>query len=326
MTERPSRGTAWTLAIVACGVVGTVAVGVTMSLTRGTSTSGIRIAETATEDYGRRLLLQTSLLIGPDNPDPARRFSGSRLNCSSCHLSAGADPGMLSLVQTDERYPRPSGRDGNVGDLFQRIDGCMTRSMNGRTMPRDSVEMVAMVAYIQSLGQRFNASSASVRKATEPPAFATPDRAADPEAGGEVFRARCALCHGADGLGLFASTKKEHGYVFPPLWGPDSFNNGAGMGRVLTAARFIKARMPLGQPDLTDDEAFDVAAYINVQPRPAMANLDRDYPDRSTKPADNPYGPYVDPFPIEQHTLGPFQPIEAFYKQQQKKAAAQAAR
>ena len=68
--------------------------------------------------------------------------------------------------------------------------------------------------------------------------------------------------------------------MFPPLWGPDSFNDGAGMHRVLTAARFIKARMPLGDADLTSDEAFDVAAYMNAQPRPEMANLDRDYPDR----------------------------------------------
>lgn len=325
MTDRPSRKTAWILAIVACGVVGSVAVGVTMSVARGTPAEE-STADVATEDYGRRLLMQTSLLLGPDNPDPARRFSGSRLNCSSCHLGAGADPGMLSLVLTDERYPRPSGRDGNVGDLFQRIDGCMTRSMNGRAMPRDSVEMVAMVTYIKSLGQRFNASGASLRTVTEPAAFVTPERAASADAGGRVFRERCAVCHGADGLGLRATTSAQHGYVFPPLWGPDSFNDGAGMGRVLTAARFIKARMPHGQPDLTDDEAFDVAAYINVQPRPAMANLDRDYPDRLTKPADNPYGPYVDPFPAEQHKLGPFQPIEAFYKAQQKKAAAQAAR
>ena len=81
---------------------------------------------------------------------------------------------------------------------------------------------------------------------------------------------------------------RADGYVFPPLWGADSFNDGAGMHRLLTAARFIKAKMPLGQPDLTDDQAFDVAAFINSKPRPQMANLDRDYPDRVTKPVDGP--------------------------------------
>jgi len=134
------------------------------------------------------------------------------------------------------------------------------------------------------------------------------------QAGKAVFDNRCAICHRADGGGLPATPSRIDGYVFPPLWGPDSFNNGAGMNRVLTAARFIKAKMPLGEADLTDDQAFDVAAYINSQPRPQMADLEKDYPDRSTKPIDGTYGPFADPFPIEQHRFGPFPPIEQHYK------------
>ena len=186
--------------------------------------------------------------------------------------------------------------------------------MNGRELPEDGPEMAAMVGYIRALSDRHAVTGAAARAAHEPPVFKTPDRAADPEAGRLVFASRCAICHGADGQGLVLSPRPADGYLYPPLWGPDSFNDGAGMHRVLTAARFVKARMPLGQPDLTDDQAFDVAAFINVQPRPAMPNLDRDYPDRTTKPVDAPYGPYADPFPIEQHRLGPFAPIEAFYK------------
>jgi len=105
-----------------------------------------------------------------------------------------------------------------------------------------------------------------------------------------------------------------HGFVFPPLWGPNGFNDGAGMHRALTAAKFVKARMPLGNADLNDDDAFDVAAYLNSQPRPHRGGLERDYPDRAKKPVDTPYGPYADPFPQEQHAFGPFVPIEAFYK------------
>ena len=122
------------------------------------------------------------------------------------------------------------------------------------------------------------------------------------------------LCHGEDGAGLLAAEDRSKGYLFPPVWGPDSFNNGAGMHRVLTAARFIKARMPLGEPDLTDDQAFDVAAYINDQPRPQMPNLEKDYPDLSLKRIDSPYGPFADDFPIEQHRFGPFAPIQAYYE------------
>jgi thiosulfate dehydrogenase len=200
-------------------------------------------------------------------------------------------------------------------DLRDRINGCMQRSMNGRPLPRDSIEMMAMEAYILDLGQQYSAMGESRRMPDEQPAFAEPDRAASPEAGQLVYESRCVVCHGANGQGLMATRDPADGYVFPPLWGEDSFNNGAGMHRVLTAARFIKARMPLGEADLTDDEAYDVAAYINSHPRPEMSNLEQDYPDRTKKPVDSPYPPYADPFPREQHRLGPFAPIREYYEQ-----------
>src|SRR6185436_13184905 len=311
----------WASAIVAGCLAGGVVVSVTLTVARGSVTDGRDGTVAVTEEYGRRLLVQTAQLMGPDQPDAGKRLMNSRLACSSCHLGAGTEPGMLSLLQAAEKYPRFSGRDGGERDLIERINGCMERSMNGSVLPRDSVEMLAMATYIRSLGDRYAAMGAAQRAAVEPAAFATPDRAASLEAGGTVFRTRCAVCHGIDGLGLVAAPDKSRGYLFPPLWGPDSFNDGAGMHRVVTAARFIKARMPLGKPDLTDAEAFDVAAYVNAQPRPEMASLDRDYPDRTTKPVDAPYGPFADPFSAEQHKFGPFQPIEAFYKQKAKQSA-----
>jgi thiosulfate dehydrogenase len=174
--------------------------------------------------------------------------------------------------------------------------------------------MIAMESYILGLADQYAATAESRRAPQEPPGFDEPDRAADVEAGRRVFEDRCLLCHGGDGAGLRATADPRDGYVFPPLWGPDSFNDGAGMHRVLTAARFIKARMPFGLPDLTDEQAYDVAAYINAQPRPAMQGLERDYPDRSLKPVDSPYPPYADPFPREQHRFGPFGPIRDYYK------------
>ncbi len=268
----------------------------------------------ATEEYGRRLVAHTAELLGPDQADPDRRFMDSRLNCASCHLAAGTEPGTLTLLQTKDHYPRFSGRAGGMTEIEDRINECMQRSMNGRPLPMDSVEMMAMAAYLRGLGGQYDAMSASHRKADEPAPFATPARAADRQAGRLVFEKRCAICHGGDGLGLLATGDRAKGYLFPPLWGPDSFNTGAGMHRVLTASRFIKARMPLGEPTLTDDEAFDVAAFINDQPRPEMTGLDKDYPDRSAKPIDNGYGPFADDFPIEQHRFGPFAPIDAYYK------------
>jgi len=280
---------------------------------RNLSRAAADIPAAATPEYGRHLLRETARYLGPGHDNPGMRYSGSHLACASCHLDIGTRPGTLSLLETAGRYPRESGRDGGVRDLRDRINGCMTRSMNGRELPRDSVEMIAMEQYIISLRDQYGLMSAARKAVHEPAEFVEPDRAADPAAGETVYAENCAVCHGDDGAGLAATANRSDGYVFPPLWGPDSFNNGAGMNRVLTAARFIKARMPFGRPDLSDDEAFDVAAYINSQPRPEKADLEADYPDLTTKPIDSPYPPYADDFPHEQHKYGPYRPIREYY-------------
>jgi thiosulfate dehydrogenase len=308
-----------TAVLIVCCAVGAIMVGGTLTLSlRRSSAAGANVPDIATEEYGKRLLAQTSELLGPHNSDPKMRYSGSGLTCGSCHLGTGTEPGTLALMQATEHYPRFSARTGGKTDIEDRVNECMQRSMNGRALPANSPEMIAMASYIRSLGGQNAAMGASLRKAKEPPPFKGPNRAADLKAGQQVFSERCAICHGKDGAGLLAAANPIHGYVFPPLWGPDSFNDGAGMHRVLTAARFVKARMPLGKADLTDDQAFDVAAFINSQPRPQMANLDRDFPDRTAKPVDTGYGPYADSFPIEQHQFGPFAPIEAYYKKLKK--------
>jgi thiosulfate dehydrogenase len=315
MSHREQGG--MTAVVLTCCAAGAITVATTLSLSHGgilSRTAAVARPEIATEEYGRRLIAQTSELLGPDVTDSKIRFSGSRLACASCHLGAGTEPGTLTLLQATEHYPRFSARVGAKTDIEDRVNECMQRSMNGKPLPRNSAEMIAMAAYIRSLGNLNQAMGAAQRKAHEPMAFKTPGRAANLEAGKKIFGERCAACHGADGSGLRASADPKRGYVFPPLWGPDSFNDGAGMHRVLTAARFVKARMPLGNPDLTDDQAFDVAAFLNSQPRPEMAGLEADYPDRSAKPVDNTYGPFADSFPLEQHRYGPFAPIEAYYK------------
>ena len=301
------------MSVLASGVLGVGIVLGSMWLLQETPDLDANGSEVSVE-YGRALIRETSVLMGPNHEDPSMRFSGSNLDCSSCHLDSGTKPGTLSLLGASSRYPRFSGRDGVEGDLLDRINGCMERSMNGTKLSRDSAELRSMAAYVESLGNQFAAMGATRREADEPEAFNEPPRAANPEAGQLVYEQRCQVCHGEDGLGLQATLDIREGYLFPPLWGPDSFNDGAGMHRVLTAANFIKARMPLGQPDLTDDQAFDVAAYINSKERPHMENLEVDYPDRATKPVDGPYGPYVDSFPIEQHRIGPFGPIREFYR------------
>jgi thiosulfate dehydrogenase len=306
------------LVIALCALAGLISVAATLAFGRiSLPTERGEPSSTslgATEEYGKRLIAQTSEYMGPDVADPEMRHMDSRLACASCHIGAGVDPGNLSLATAFNKYPRISPRSGGNETIQERINGCMMRSMNGRALSEKSPEMIAMVSYLRFLADQDAATGASQRKAHEPPAFKTPNRAADLKAGETVFAKRCSACHGQDGAGLAAAPDLVHGFVFPPLWGPNSFNDGAGMHRVLTAARFIKARMPLGSADLSDQEALDVAAFINSKPRPEMKGLESDYPDRTKKPADTGYGPYADSFTIEQHRFGPFQPIEAFYR------------
>ncbi len=291
--------------------IGVMIVAVTY-LPSGTG-DGSLVTEPSVE-YGRLLVRETARYMGPGHEDPAMRFSGTGMDCASCHLETGVEPGTLSLLQTDLSYPRFSGRDGGDRDLRDRINGCMTRSMNGRELSRDSIEMVSMEMYIKNLYLQYGLMGDSKRAPDEPPEFSEPNRRADVEAGQIVFEERCQVCHGENGEGLWETTDPGDGYLFPPLWGPDSFNNGAGMTRVLTAARFIKSRMPLGEPDLTDDQAYDVAAFVNSHERPQRANLDQDFPDLTDKRVDSPYPPYADDFPIDQHRYGPFEPIREYYR------------
>ena len=261
--------------------------------------------------FGYALFTNTANEIGPTVPDPARRFAGNNLACQNCHLQGGTQPYAMPLIGVWGQFPQYRAREGAVDTPEDRINGCMERSMNGRALPLGSREMRAFSSYMRWLSTGVpdgaELTGAGTMKIKEPA------RAADLGHGAEIFSRVCAACHGPDGLGQHAQSGA--GYQFPPLWGPDSYNNGAGMSRLLTAAAYAMHNMPIGTafnaPVLTDDEAYDVAAYIIGQKRPEMANLDKDFPTRLQKPIDTPYGPYVDGFSLEEHRFGPFGPIRA---------------
>jgi thiosulfate dehydrogenase len=296
------------LVLIACGLIGLITVGALLAARAAKPVSPV------SEEYGNHLVAKTTEVLGPDVANSQMRFTNSRLACASCHIGAGQEPGNLSLVAAISKYPRISPRSGGNETIQDRINGCMMRSMNGRALAESGPEMRSMVSYLRFLAEQDAATGAGAKKAHEPPAFKTPNRKADFAHGELVFGKRCAACHGKDGEGLVASTNPTEGFVFPPLWGKNSFNDGAGLHRVLTAARFIKAKMPLGKADLTDDDAFDLSAWVNSKSRPEIAGLEKDYPDLKKKPVDTGYGPYADPFPLEQHRFGPFQPIEDYYR------------
>ncbi|EPR44721.1 Di-heme cytochrome c peroxidase [Desulfovibrio sp. X2] len=259
--------------------------------------------------YGYLLLTDTYQYLGK----PGLGYSGNVLACRSCHQETGTKAYGLSWMGVTGRYPRFRAREGRESTLAERINGCMQRSLAGRPLPADSLEMKAMIAYMGWLSghtPKENAGLLAVR-------FDLPARAADPAKGKEHYAVFCQNCHGAHGQGYQPMAAEGRGsYSVPPLWGAGAYNIGAGMARLLTATAFIQANMPLGAqsgaPALSVEEAYDVAAYVNSQARPQMAGLESDWPDKVTKPVDSPYGPYADGFPPAQHRLGPFGPLKAW--------------
>lgn len=267
--------------------------------------------------YGHDLIARTASLIGPEVKDPHRRLSGNNLNCQSCHIDAGTRQFGLPLVGVYADFPNYRARSGAVGTIEDRIQGCMTRSMNGKPLPPDGAEMTAMVAYLKFLSSGIAVGARTFGRGSG--AMPELTRAADPVKGKRIYQKTCAVCHQVNGAGQRAGrTGDAQGYSVPPLWGPDSFNTGAGMYRLIGAANFIHSNMPDGtrwnRPAISTTDAWDVAAYIESRPRPGRANLARDYPRRNEKPVDTPYGPYADHAPVTQHKYGPFAAIRVALK------------
>jgi thiosulfate dehydrogenase len=261
---------------------------------------------------GRDLMLATYAQIGPDVADAAKRFAGNNLACTNCHLSGGTKKFGLPLFGIYDDFPAYSARTGGPISIEDRINSCMTRSMNGRAMPVDAPEMRALVAYVEFL-------STGVPKGQQLPGLGAGKmkeltRPADPERGRAVYISSCATCHNTDGSGILRDRgAPQLGYMMPPLWGPGSYNDGAGMARLINFANFVHFNMPHGadylNPQLTHEQAWDVAAYVLSQSRPSRAGLAKDFPDLLNKPVDAPYGPYADGFGEKQHKYGPFAPI-----------------
>ena len=194
----------------------------------------------------------------------ARPYVGNDLTCESCHLDRGRKPYAAPLWGAYVSYPRFRTKNNKVSRLGERIQGCFRFSMNGTPPPLHSEIIRSLVAYAfwMSRGAPVGVKLAGQGMYRMP----RPKRQPDPFRGKKVYAARCALCHGADGLG----TTSGHDVAFPPVWGPRSYNMGAGLAKVSKLAGFVKMNMPLSKGDtLTNQESWDVAAYVDSQPRPA---------------------------------------------------------
>lgn len=207
---------------------------------------------------GRDLFMDTQQLRG--------RYVFNDMNCASCHMGEGrlpfAGPVWASVVTLPDFRPK----NGHVNNLEERIAGCFSFSMNGQPPAYGSDDMVALTAYFHWLARGvpvYQPGDSIYGRGY--PRLPEPAEGTDYARGKAVYAEHCALCHGSDGSGL----QREGTVVFPPLWGDRSYNWGAGLVRIFTLASFVKHNMPLGQPGrLSDQEAWDVAFYVNSQERP----------------------------------------------------------
>ncbi|MDP9203039.1 MAG: c-type cytochrome [Gemmatimonadota bacterium] len=230
---------------------------------------------------GRAILLATR--------DSLPRYVGNSLRCASCHLKEGLQAGAMPWVGSYARFPQYRARSGKVDLIEDRINDCFRRSMNGRALNpagRDMRDIVSYFAFLSS-GLPVGAEMEGQGLPRLQPLPGVPSR------GAAVFSSMCVRCHGAAGQGTALA---------PPLWGPRSYNVGAGMARINTAASFIHSLMPIDRAQqLTPQQAFDVATYINTRPRPNFPPKAHDWP-HGGKPPDADYHVLPAPLPPKSAT------------------------
>lgn len=214
------------------------------------------------DDFGKMVSLGEQIFEHPKENAP--EFVGNQLHCSSCHLDAGRKAGAAPMWAAYVAYPAYRAKNGHVNTFEERLQGCFKFSMNGKAPPLGDKTLVALETYAYWLAKGAPVDDKLPGRGY--PKLDKPPLPADYARGQTVYEAKCALCHAKDGGGQIAA---DGSMAFPALWGPKSFNWGAGMGSIKNAAAFIKANMPLSRGNtLSDQDAWDVATYMDSQDRP----------------------------------------------------------
>ena len=227
-------------------------------------TSAASVATQATFPPGAEgTLIRYGHDIVVDTSHKARGYVRAAMSCQDCHLDAGRKPHAGSFLGIYADFPQYNGRAHRFIMLQDRIAECFLYSMNGRPPTYNSREMEAISAYIAFLSRDARVGQGF---ADQGPVSVAPASTASASAGMTLYAAKCSMCHAASGAGIAGE--------FPPLWGPKSFNDGAGMARTSTFAAFVKYNMPLNAPGtLSDSEAYDLAAYV-LQPAHRRPHFD----------------------------------------------------
>ncbi|HVX41461.1 MAG TPA: c-type cytochrome [Gemmatimonadaceae bacterium] len=230
----------------------------------------------STPDDPFELSVYRGLALITHTHDSLPAYDPGTLNCTSCHLDEGRRPNAAPLMGVFARFPKYLDRSGAVVPIEDRVNYCFTRSLAGSKLPPDSREMQDIVAYLSFIS-RGVPQGEHVRGEGFP---AMPALTGDSARGRKIYVDNCARCHGNSGAGMGP---------IPALWGPTSFSIGASMARQERAASFIRHNMPFDRPGLlTDQQAFDVAAYVTSMPRPDSPGKEQDWPNGGA-PADVPY-------------------------------------
>lgn len=223
----------------------------------------------------------------------AAEFVGNDLTCGNCHLNAGQRNRALPLLGVAATFPQYRRRDDRLVSLEDRIGGCFKRSMNGTPPPYDHPVMLGLDAYLNWLSEGFVMGEKPEWLGQNELAVEAriPIEELDVDQGEALYNMHCAPCHGLDGQGIDLILAKPG-----PLWGPMSWNDGAGAARVWKLAGYVKYAMPLTAPGtLTDEEAQLISAYVNSHERPVYPDKESDFPD-GNRPADAVYDTLV--FPV----------------------------
>jgi thiosulfate dehydrogenase len=276
-----------------------------MTMTTAWDVPDSPLIETALPDSKLQQEIRWGYRLFTNTPVEAARFVPGLVTCNNCHLNAGQRERAMPLVAIAGAFPEYNRRAGRLISLGDRIVDCFLRSENATgklagagqgghgqgvdVLPTPtSKEVLALSAYLTWLSRGYGIGVNPVWRGQNSLAKTAliPIDKLRADKGATIFSERCVSCHGSDGQGVFVGDKRPG-----PLWGPNSWNDGAGASRVYTLAGIIRYAMPYLDPgSLTDDESQQLAAFITSKPRPSYPFKDQDY-QADPLPADAVYYP-----------------------------------
>lgn len=220
-------------------------------------------------ELGEMVKLGEAIIMNTNTHPLTKDLVGNKLTCASCHIDGGKGNTIGTFIGTATAFPAYSAREKTVQTLQDRINNCFMRSMNGKRPIVDTKASIAMATYVTWLSEGLPMKMNPAKPVTPYFTATWPDKALVPlikaathdnyVRGQKIYAERCAACHGEDGQGSEA---------FPPVWGKDSYNTGAGMSKLEKMASWVEQNMPMGDTNLSKQEAVDVTLYVDAQPRP----------------------------------------------------------